>query len=873
MLLRWLTVMMICTLGYGLSQAQEKNFHVSLTLDTIKKAVWVQADIQVQPLLSTNMDTLWFHMPMQAFIDPNSVYAEDLDKMGYTDFYFRSAAMRPTIQDMKIYADGQAVRPYKRRGTDAFLGILTSVVKSVQLNYMLTLPAWHFGPCYKDGDYILQYFYPEPMASTQGAELKPLRYLEAALPARYELYCTTHFPEDLDVYTNGQVLNDSEGNTIYHTDQALNFLLTPKKASYISGTIESEGGQSIPYFIHLNPSVYPNIHEMLNRAFQDIESKLGTFPFSALMLVPTASPYYQSYKDGVMLVPYRDKKEDMASYLLRHLTRLWVAGKFPLQDSKDVFLHQGISAYVVQSISKDQDIQPKVNKSKKHDIWMLREYQNMGILSGLQVPEERLNKSQMYLNREVLSELFIKKLASTTSAAALQSVLKGWDGRVTLCSAASLMSALEEQSGRTIATSVADYLTGNYVLDLPKDSVESCFPIRSFLNRYSDCSGLEAIVYPAYNDNDGWIVGLTLANAKPFTFKPWTWAVSPMYSFQHEKLLGQAWMQYDYLMSKDDHILDRIRVRMGVKSFDMDYNRKFDYTLRYIKLDPTIKIYFKHAYPSNTHSTLTLRWLNIREQRASFADGKFNFLVWNKSNIYQLRYNWNRYETRTNTMATLQAEYQQYGSEKYLKLTGEGSHRWMYKADKSIGMRLFAGGFAVNTQRRINSFQNLLSRGSLALIQHGFNDYTYEEYFMARQSQSGLQDKQVSLVQGGGFKTPVGSSYSIGMSNNFAGSVNLFADVPFNSKWFPLQVYFDVGLYSRFFNQQFSTQTMYNGGFMLNYGDVVQIFVPLVYSEELGNIYREKHKNFLSRISFGINLERLGFWKNLPWEYKKYKAI
>ena len=168
----------------------------------------------------------------------------------------------------------------------------------------------------------------------------------------------------------------------------------------------------------------------------------------------------------------------------------------------------------------------------------------------------------------------------------------------------------------------------------------------------------------------------------------------------------------------------------------------------------------------------------------------------------------------------------------------------------------------MNSQRFSSSFQNIFTRGSIALIHQGFNDYTYDETFLSRQNQTGFQNDQISLKSGGGFKTPVGSAYGIGMSNHFAASFGFSSDIPFRlPKWIPLRAYFDIGSYSTYSNEKFKNNIIYNGGLSLHYRDICAIYLPLIFSDNLGSIYKSEHKSFFSRISFSINFNKIELGK------------
>ncbi len=399
---------------------------------------------------------------------------------------------------------------------------------------------------------------------------------------------------------------------------------------------------------------------------------------------------------------------------------------------------------------------------------------------------------------------------------------------------------------------------------------DSNFKLKStsiFGDNRSDRKELHGMLYPAYNSNDAFMAGAVFSNSSSEAYKKFRYAISPMYSFRNKALVGQAWAEYDkYLKSE---VFNVMTFRAGVKSFHMNYVKKktaqinFEYAQRYIKIDPTITLRLKVPEVLGKTATLSFRSLVILEERANFGQGGiFTGKSTETSLIHQLTYDSKIDKKLSKFDLNILAEQQSYDKENYLKLTASTKIERMYKKNKNISFRLFAGGFLMNTQRKSGSFQNIFTRGSLALIQHGFNDYTYDEYFFSRQNQSLLQDDQVSLTNGGGFKTPVGSAHAIGMSNDFVTALNVSAHLPFANKLFPIKAYFDMGTFTTFSDDKRVNNLMYNAGFMLNYDDVLTIHVPLIYSENLGNIYKSEHKNFFSRISFSLDLHKFSFWKN-----------
>lgn len=365
------------------------------------------------------------------------------------------------------------------------------------------------------------------------------------------------------------------------------------------------------------------------------------------------------------------------------------------------------------------------------------------------------------------------------------------------------------------------------------------------------------LIYPAYNDNDGWMAGLLLTNSNYEQKKKVSFALAPMYSFTNKKLLGQSWVNYDLLLNHKT--INSVTFRAGIKSFDMFTNQKLNYSLRYIKIDPSIKIWFNHEM--GKVSSLMLKTYFIDEEIAELTSAtELKGINHIRSTIFKLEYDIQKWKMSGNSSFKLSAEQQSYYDESYIKLSTIANQSWMYKPKKNFYFRIFAAGFISNSQRQSINYQNIFTRGTISLIQQGFNDYTYDEYFFARQNQTKFYDDQVSISNGGGFKTPIGSANAIGMSNNFAAAINASVDLPFSTSWLPLRVYFDLGTYSTFGGVTFNNNWMYNGGISLNYKDIFAIHCPLIFSENLGDIYRASHKDFISRLNFTIDLHKLNFW-------------
>lgn len=373
-----------------------------------------------------------------------------------------------------------------------------------------------------------------------------------------------------------------------------------------------------------------------------------------------------------------------------------------------------------------------------------------------------------------------------------------------------------------------------------------------------------------YNDNDKLMPGLVLANATE-SVSLFKYALIPAYSFSTKKWVGQAWVSQDQMIQSEK--IKKIQYNISFKTFDFNRNDRLNYSQRFIKTEPAIELHFKNSKNCCNKSLLRYRFIWLQEQYPEFEFSNFKALNNEHSIIQKLEYENSNDEFLSNQAFNVSLEYQQYSgfrsdAEKYLKLTASFNKKWMIDNEKFLNIRFFGSGFILNTARTINSFANPFSRGTIALIHQGFNDYLYDEFFASRQNQNGKFANQVSLLSGGGFKTPVGSAYSIGMSNNFALAVNLSTDLPMKLPWFlPVKPYFDAGIYSVNESDGFKTKHIWNSGLMLNFEEIFSINIPLIYSKELGNTVRSAHPGFLGRVNFSLHLDLASPWRSVENKY------
>src|SRR5207237_4886782 len=122
----------------------------------------------------------------------------------------------------------------------------------------------------------------------------------------------------------------------------------------------------------------------------------------------------------------------------------------------------------------------------------------------------------------------------------------------------------------------------------------------------------------------------------------------------------------------------------------------------------------------------------------------------------------------------------------------EGHIKINYNAKgKSLYVRAFAGKFiSLNDAGFANERYYLNSTFT------GLNDYLYDDTYIGRTETSGFASRQISMREGGLKMTTFSyiSTYGIGRSDNWLGSINLKTDLPL--KKLPVRLFLDMATFA-----------------------------------------------------------------------------
>jgi hypothetical protein len=379
--------------------------------------------------------------------------------------------------------------------------------------------------------------------------------------------------------------------------------------------------------------------------------------------------------------------------------------------------------------------------------------------------------------------------------------------------------------------------------------------------RYKELYFLPTI---SYNTSDGGQLGMAFYNSS-FPTKKLKWAISPAYGFGSSKPVGEGWISFDHYLKNNK--FRKIQYKLNAKSYSYRYSETLESSLRYIRISPHISLHFNHPAKEHKYSKLYLKPIFVNDEIFVFNEEDIS-KGQRQSTLLRLGYEHHNFWELGPSDILAQLEYQPYTNDvnekhHYLKLTASYSKTFFYATTRSIDFRFWGSYFISNSQRESPNFDPSFVRGSSALIYQGFNDYAYDGYFFNRANQDVRLDNQIGY-QGGGFKTPFGSQYAIGQSNDLAFALNIKSNLPIKTpKLFPLKLFLDVGYYSskETAESKLEGRSFYSGGVMLEYGEgLFTVYLPLINSQAISDLYDTEGIGILGRVSFQIDLIKFNPW-------------
>lgn len=368
-----------------------------------------------------------------------------------------------------------------------------------------------------------------------------------------------------------------------------------------------------------------------------------------------------------------------------------------------------------------------------------------------------------------------------------------------------------------------------------------------------------------YNLYDKFMVGAVLHNYS-LPFRQFQFVAVPLYATGSKKLNGIVRATYSWYTGNG--MFEKIEAGIAAAKFsENSYTDSVGKTthLQFVKWVPQVRVVFRN---NDARSLLTrfaqFKLYNIvRDELHFYWDSvqvKNTYAVNNKNiTIGQLRY----VEENSRALYPYRWEFQIEMSKDFGRLVHTGNYFFNFPNKGGLNVRWFAGKFFYlgdkTGSRRFAADAYHLNMSA----PKGYEDYTYNNYFLGRNEFEGFFSQQV-MMRDGGFKVGTNLlSDKVGKTDDWLGALNFTATL---HPKFPVKLFADLGTYSEAWKTNDASRLLFDAGFQVSLlKDVVNVYVPVVYSKVYRDYFRSyPDNNFWQRISFSIDIQNISFKKIYP---------
>lgn len=375
----------------------------------------------------------------------------------------------------------------------------------------------------------------------------------------------------------------------------------------------------------------------------------------------------------------------------------------------------------------------------------------------------------------------------------------------------------------------------------------------NFVTRLENPSKTQINYLPVINANfyNGFMLGAALHNYGFYQHR-FEYVVAPMYAFKTKTLTGSADFNYNFYPDKTFR-----QITVGVKSksfaydyFETSYLNELNGTsfsnlyFNYYKIAPYLRFEIRKKKAispvsqviSYTNTNLFTDSLDL-SQVASIATAgprkknvysfvnTLSYFLNNRRAIDPYRFRVDLQHTAGMAKVSATFHYQVTLSRKYF-----------------MEIRAFAGSFVAGNanERAYYSFR--------AGGYRGYDDYLFDGNFVARNERSGLGYSQF-MEQDGNLKVPV----LFGYASNWMAALNIKSPQAFA---LPLKLFADVAMSDD--TGLRTEKLLWDAGINLTLArDIIEVYVPLVYSNDIRETLELNNMSFLNTVRFTFNLHRI----------------
>ncbi|MCD4794668.1 MAG: M1 family metallopeptidase [Bacteroidales bacterium] len=325
--------------------------------------------------------------------------------------------------------------------------------------------------------------------------------------------------------------------------------------------------------------------------------------------------------------------------------------------------------------------------------------------------------------------------------------------------------------------------------------------------------------------------------------------IMPMYAFGSQDIAGSGHLGYTFY--PDGFKIQSLKLSVSGKRYAYDSEQGSNFHSGKAEFD----LLFRNKYArSKVQNRIVLNAVTASDPEDIFTGSTVGLNQYYNLNLTHTN---NRifypYSIALNTQMT----------ESFAKTSLKATYKIIYAKKKSVDFRLFAGTFLYKDDD-LSSIYNFNLSGTT-----GINDYTYNDVFFGR-----YEDPAGNTFMGNQFIANDGAfaTYTpYGSTNEWLTSLNITASLPYLPNKIPLKVFCNVAVFGETpaISDEFDLAGLaWEGGVKISmFGNNLEIFLPLLMSEELENTNDAITDKYLQRVRFSLRLNNLNLFKIIDKQF------
>ncbi len=847
---------------------------------------------------------IWIHLWPNAYKNDKTAFSDQLLENGRTDFYFSNEAQRGYINRLNFKVDDRIANTQDHPQHQDIIKLLLPQPLApgqnikIETPFHVKLPEYFSRSGHINQSYQLTQWYPKPAVyDSKGWHTMP--YLDQgefySEFGNYNVDIT--LPKKYIVASTGVLKNIIEADSVktlhYQQNNIHDFAwFADKDFEVLHDTLQLKS-KIIDVYAYYNPSgkkYWTNSIRYIKAAIKTKSEWLGEYPYPVVSVVekPGISDAGGMEYPTITLIS-KTMDEKTLDFLINHeVGHNWFYGILASNERTHPWMDEGMNSYYDQRYSQLQYGNSGLNYFEGNGAFFEKRNPDDIQVTALQTITGIKKDQPIETKSEAFSEINYGLIAYSKAAQWMQglekelgtplfdSMMKQYYEKFKFKHPypADFKATAEAVSGRNLD----DYFNLLNTKGSLQKPVKKELRFTSFFSLKETDKRQYIFIAPAvgYNFYDKFMLGVFLHNyTLPFT--KLQFFAAPMYAAASKQFNGLGRISYSWFPGSNGQ---KAEIAVAGARFTGDSFTDSTGTKNYqpfSKIAPSLKFTFANK---NARSKLTkfIQWKTflIEETGLLFTRDtmqQIDVISYPKQKRYinQLQFVISNSRVLYPYDGALQVEQ----GDGFVRTNFTGNYFFNYAKGGGVNVRLFAGKFFYTGDRTFLT-QFKTDRYHLNMTgPKGYEDYTYNNYFMGRNEFEGFANQQI-MMRDGAFKVRTDLlSSKIGKTDNWLAALNFNSSIPKNINplellpfKIPLKVFADIGTYADAWQKDAGTpRFLFDAGIQLSLlKNTVNFYVPLFYSKVYKDYFKSTitEKRFIKNISFSIDLQNATVKKLFP---------